>query len=144
MQILEYSPEAFEAASQTLGETGPIYMVNVVRYRATATYEQSSGLPPCTGREAYLQRYAPAFNQIAQGEDYSVFWIGSVQGVLAAPPEESWDDIVIVRYANFPTLRRILENAAYKTDVEPHRLAALEDWRFLLTLDAMSPITSPQ
>ncbi|HEF4728079.1 hypothetical protein QZN29_25450 [Burkholderia multivorans] len=108
-------------------------MINLVRYRAEADYGGKAELAACTGREAYFQRYAPAFNQVAAGEDYSVFWVGNVRGVLVGTPDEAWDDIVIVRYSNFATLRRILENPAYEKNAALHRRAALADWKFIVT-----------
>lgn len=139
MGMTEYSRAAFDAASEALGEQGPVYMINMVRYRAVADYEGGSDLPPCPGREAYFSRYAPAFAKVAEGEDYSVFWVGNVCGMLACPPGEAWDDIVIVRYSSLPALRRILESAAYETDAAPHRRAALADWRFIATTSPHVP-----
>lgn len=139
MATTEYSREAFETASRVLGEQGPIYMINMVRYRAEADYGDGSDVPPCSGREAYFHRYAPAFAKVAQGEDYSVFWVGNVRGMLTSSSDESWDDVVIVRYSSFPTLRRILEGAAYEAQAAPHRRAALADWRFIATTTPNMP-----
>ena len=133
MATVECTATALEAARNTVGEAEPVYMINMVRYWDQADYEGRLNLPACSGREAYFQRYAPAFNKIAQSEDYGVFWVGNVRDVLVAPEEERWDDIVIVRYSSFSALRRILENPAYERDAAPHRRAALADWRFILT-----------
>ena len=139
MITIEDNPAALEAAAHSLVDAGPIYMVNMVRYRPEATYPKGIELPPCSGREAYFQRYAPAFGQVAQGEDYSVFWIGNVRGVLVGTEGEAWDDIVIVRYASFATLRRILENPSYEKTAAPHRRAALADWKFIITTQPELP-----
>ncbi|MBJ9698483.1 DUF1330 domain-containing protein [Burkholderia cenocepacia] len=133
MSHTEYTRIALDAASQALGEDEPVYMVNLVRYRAEADYGASSGLPACSGREAYFQRYAPAFKQVASSEDYAVFWVGNVRGVLVGTDSEAWDDVVIVRYSSFMGLRRILESPAYERDAAPHRRAALADWKFIIT-----------
>ena len=133
MGTSEFTSTAFEAAGQTVGDSGPVYMVNMVRYRDQARYEGKSDLPVCSGREAYFQRYAPAFNKVAQGEDYGLFWVGNVQSVLVSREDERWDDIVIVRYSSFAAVRRILESRAYAVEAAPHRRAALADWRFILT-----------
>lgn len=134
MASIECTPAALEAAAHSLGGNEPVYMVNLVHYRDRAVYEGGVELPPCSGREAYFQRYAPAFNKVAQGEDYSLFWIGNIRGVLVGSEGgEAWDDIVIVRYSSFPALRRILESPSYETDAAPHRRAALADWKFIVT-----------
>jgi len=106
MGLVEYSPATLEAAGKTLDATGPVYMVNMVRFRDRADYRGESELPPCSGREAYFQRYAPAFNKVARDEDYGLFWVGNVRGVLVGAEGEHWDDIVIVRYSSFAALRR--------------------------------------
>ena len=139
MGTIEYNRAAFEKASQAVGDHGPVYMINMVRYRAEADYGGGSDLPPCSGREAYFHRYAPAFAKVAEGEDYSVFWVGNVRGMLTSSPDESWDDVVIVRYSSFPALRRILESEGYEAEAAPHRRAALADWRFMATTSPNMP-----
>jgi hypothetical protein len=114
-------------------------MVNMVRYREQAEYGGHSELPPCSGREAYFQRYAPAFNKVAEGEDYGLFWVGNVRDVLVGAPGETWDDIVIVRYVSFAALQRILTSSAYESQAAPHRRAALMDWRFIVTTQPSLP-----
>ena len=139
MGIVECSPAVLETAGKTLDAEGPVYMVNMVRYRDHASYRGKSEFPPCSGREAYFQRYAPAFNKVAQGEDYGLFWVGNVRGVLVGAEGENWDDIVIVRYSSFAALRRILESSAYEAEAAPHRRAALADWRFIVTTQPSPP-----
>jgi hypothetical protein len=80
MGIVECSPAILESAGKTLDAERPVYMVNMVRYRDHAAYRGKSEFPPCSGREAYFQRYAPAFNNVARGEDYGLFWVGNVRG----------------------------------------------------------------
>lgn len=133
MASIEYKTAAIEAAAEALTDAGAVYMVNMVRYRDQAAYETANDLPSCSGREAYFQRYAPAFNAVGRGEDFSVFWVGNVRGVLVGLDGEAWDDIVIVRYASFDVLRRILESPAYAEQAAPHRRAALADWKFVVT-----------
>ena len=123
MATVECTATALEAARNTVGEAEPVYMINMVRYRDQADYEGRLNLPACSGREAYFQRYAPAFNKIAQSEDYGVFWVGNVRDVLVAPEEERWDDIVIVRYSSFSALRRIGELRNWPTKVVNANLA---------------------
>jgi hypothetical protein len=133
MDAVDVPAFALEKAGASLGENEPVYMVNLVRYREKADYQERSPLPPCSGREAYLQRYAPAFRKVAEGEDYGVFWMGNVRALLVSENDEQWDDIVIVRYASFAALRRILESPAYETEAAPHRRAALAKWKFIVT-----------
>ncbi|MGE4481316.1 hypothetical protein [Acidocella sp.] len=64
---------------------------------------------------------------------HSRFYPHLYRGVLVGADGEAWDDIVVVRYASFEVLRRILESAAYAEQAAPHRRAALSDWKFLIT-----------
>ena len=132
MEDVEYTRAALDSAAKTLGD-GPVHMVNLVRYRDLADYRGKSELPPCTGRQAYFQRYAPAFKKVAEGVDYGVFWVGHVRAVLVGAEDERWHDIVIVRYSSFAALREILESPSYEEEAAPHRRAALADWRFIVT-----------
>ncbi len=81
----------------------------------------------------------PAFNRAAAGEDYSLFWVGNMRGVLVGHDPEAWDDIAIARYAGFGALRRILQSAAYEEHAAPHRRAALADWKFIVTTQPKLP-----
>jgi hypothetical protein len=139
MGSIEVTHAALEEAGKPLAEAGPVYMVNMVRYRDQADYHGKPELPPCSGREAYFQRYAPAFNQVAASEDYGLFWVGNVRNVLVGAEGEQWDDIVIVRYSSFAALRRILDSSAYEEQAAPHRRAALADWRFIVTTEPNLP-----
>ena len=68
MGSIEVTRAELEEAGKHLAEAGPVYMVNMVRYRDQADYQGKSKLPPCSGREAYFQRYAPAFNKVAAAQ----------------------------------------------------------------------------
>jgi uncharacterized protein (DUF1330 family) len=139
MGSIEVTRAALEEAGKHLTDAVPVYMVNMVRYREQADYHGTSELPPCSGREAYFQRYAPAFNKVAAGADYGLFWVGNVRSVPVGAEGEAWDDIVIVRYSSFAVLRRILDSSDYETHAAPHRRAALADWRFIVTTEPNLP-----
>lgn len=89
MTRMDYETAAVEAAAKELTKAAPVFMVNMVRYREEAAYEGAASFPPCSGREAYFQRYAPAFNAVGHGEDFSVFWVGNVRGVLVGEDGEA-------------------------------------------------------
>ena len=137
MTGLDVTPEGLDAASSALAGKGPVQMVNLLRYRATANYDAGVEHPPCSGREAYLQRYIPAFAKVAAavapGESFSVEWIGGVLATLVPPTGETWHAIAIVEYPSFEVLRRIIDSPEYRSEADPHRRAALEDWRFIAT-----------
>ena len=141
--IVDYTPEALAEANRTLAGLAPLYMVNLVRYRAQANYGAQDGFAPCSGREAYYQRYVPAFAsvvaKVTPGEKFTLAWLGKVEATLVAPAGESWDDIVIGEYSSFAALYRVTDSPEYKAEAAPHRHAALEDWRFIATTKSDAP-----
>nr|WP_281383550.1 DUF1330 domain-containing protein [Granulicella aggregans] len=109
-------------------------MLNLVRYNATALYQDGSSEVECSGREAYLQRYAPAFNQVAVAEGVTgikVLFLGQVMGLLVGPSNDQWDEMVMVEYPDFQAFRKVTESPQYETEATPHRRAALADWRLI-------------
>ncbi|SES43031.1 hypothetical protein SAMN03159406_04354 [Rhizobium sp. NFR03] len=126
-------------AEEQLPDGEPIFMLNLLRYRHEATYENGEDFAPCSGREAYFTRYIPAFAKATEGYGIEPFWIGKVGSLLIAPPDELWDDIAIVRYPDFVTFRRMADSVEYHRDAEPHRLAALADWRLIASTQIPIP-----
>ena len=142
MQITEINPDAVLVAAEALPKDGPVVMLNLVRYNEQAQYGDRPNEVPCSGQEAYLQRYAPAFSQIAAAEGVSgveVLYLGSVAASLAGPPEEQWDNIVLVKYPSLAAFRAITESAQYEAKAAPHRRAALADWRLIATAQVVLP-----
>ena len=102
-----------------------------------ADYGDRTNETPCSGREAYIQRYAPAFNQVAAAEGISgiqVIYPGPVVARIVGPTEEHWDEIVLVEYPSFAAFHTVVERPRDKSDADHHRKAALQDWRLLATV----------
>ena len=110
----------------------PITMLNLLKFRAQAQYPAGSGHAPCTGREAYDQRYAPvALKHLKEMGAQPVFMGRALVSVIA-PPDEQWDEVLLV---NYPTLQAFLTMIS-KPDYQAaaiHRTAALEDSRLVAT-----------
>ena len=143
LTTIDFSSDALAAAAQTLETAGPVCMVNLLRFRDRAEYDDHRDEPLQAGREVYYQRYAAAFRSVAQkvapGETFSIFMLGSVHATLVAPAGETWDAIVIVEYPSFEALRRIIGSREYEAEAAPHRRAALADWRFIATTKDAPP-----
>lgn len=110
-------------------------MLNLLRYRQEAFYQASTEAGACSGREAYYTRYVPAFRKLALSQGVLPKWLGSVGALLVGEDGEAWHDAAIVRYPDFTTFQRIVSSADYRRDAEPHRLAALADWRLIATTE---------
>lgn len=135
----ELATQALLAAASSIPAGIPIYMVNLLRYRYQADYGDSATAAPCSGREAYFQRYIPAFAKVTEGDGIKPFWVGRALAQLVAPPGEHWDDVAIVEYPSFAVFQRMIESPAYLAEAEPHRRAALADWRLIPTAKADMP-----
>ena len=116
---------------------GPIFMINLLRYRAQAEYPDGSKAEPCTGREAYARYAAVALQKVAEAGGRPV-WLAPVQVSLIAPEGETWDDAVLVEYPSRQAFLEMVSKPDYQA-VAVHRTAALEDSR----LFAVGPLVSP-
>ena len=69
-----------------------------------------------------------------------VLFLGAVQAGIVISPEEIWDEVALVEYPSLKAFRSIVESQDYHAEADPHRKAALEDWRLI----AMLKVTRPQ
>ncbi len=116
----------------------PVTMINLVAFFPEARYEDANQ-KPCSGMEAYIQRYAPAFNQVAAElgvAGIEVIYVGTVAQTILGPAEPEWDAVALVRYPNFSALRKVTESSLYLEKAEPHRKAALKAWEFIATFQS--------
>jgi hypothetical protein len=134
MNVIEIKPDDLLSAEKQIPADMPIVMLNLVTYHDSVRYSDTDH---CTGREAYLTRYAPAFNRAAASAGVTgieVVYLGRVAASIVPGRDRQWDEIVLVRYPNFAALRKVIESLLYKSDAEPHRKAALKDWQFVATV----------
>ena len=140
MPTTEMNAAAIDAAASALSSTdGPLFMLNLLRYNDQAAYPDDADFAPCPGREAYFDRYVPAFGKLAEGTGVKPFWIGKALAGIVAAADEHWDDVAIVEYPTFAAFRALVESDAYRTEADPHRAAALADWRLIATSRADLP-----
>jgi uncharacterized protein (DUF1330 family) len=136
MELSELTSAALDAASPVLG-TGPVTMVNLVRFRPEVDYPAGFDGARTDPRSGYFDGYAGAFRIVARDvgvHSVEVLFRGRVAAGLVTAPEDRWDEVVIVRYGSFEDFRNIVESPRYKTLAEPHRRAAVANWRLFATL----------
>ena len=66
-------------------------MLNLLRYKEQADHGDPTDAAPCSEREAYFQRYLPAFSKFASSEGVEgikVFYVGALAACLVAPSDE--------------------------------------------------------
>ncbi|WBL75894.1 hypothetical protein I3J27_22990 [Bradyrhizobium xenonodulans] len=137
--FVEIGEAALASAAAKYPGDQPIFMLNLLRYRDEALYRANAELPVCSGREAYYTRYVPAFRKLALRQGVVPTWLGSVGALLVGAEGEAWHDVAIVRYPDFATFQHIVSSADYRREAEPHRLAALADWRLIATTEVQVP-----
>ena len=134
MQMNELNKAALDEASRTVGD-GPVVMVNLLWFRDKPEYPPGfEGAKP-DARSAYYEGYVDAFRVVAQEVSVTpeVVYVGqNLSGVLAGP-DDDWEEIVLVRYQTFGDLRKMIESETYARIANPHRKAAIANWRFFVT-----------
>ena len=114
------------------GITGPVTMLNLLRFREVADYSDHPDLAPdepISGREAY-DRYARHTLPFLKGEGGDLQFLGAGGHCLIGPLDERWDLVMLVRHASLEAFMGMANNQEYLAGIG-HRVAALEDSRLL-------------
>ena len=119
------------------GVSGPVVMLNLLRFRAVADYSATPGLAPATpitGEAAYrlYMEHTLPFLENSGGE---VLFHGRGGGFLIGPSEERWDAALLVRQASVAAFLAFASDQEYLSGIG-HRTAALEDSRLLPLIEA--------
>jgi hypothetical protein len=114
------------------GLTGPLVMLNLLRFRPGADYSATPELAPAvpiTGAEAfdlYIEHTLPFLTE-SGGE---LLFLGEGGSFLIGPPDERWDQAMLVRQRSLGDFFAFASNQAYLQGLG-HRTAALADSRLL-------------
>jgi uncharacterized protein (DUF1330 family) len=114
------------AAFRSLERPGPIHMLNLVRLRERAVYEDGR---ESTGEAAY-RAYARESGKVFQRVGGKQFWLGKFELTLIGPTEERWDKVFIAEYPNAEAFSEMLRDPIYREAVK-HRQAAVLDSRLI-------------
>lgn len=125
------SPESIGAFIQR-GVTGPVTMLNLMRFRDVADYNAAPGTDPggaITGRSAYdeyLAATAPLFAQAGA----EVILRAQAGTFLVGPLDEHWDAALVIRFPSVGAFVTMTNGPQY-AQAAVHRSAALVDSRIL-------------
>ena len=114
------------------GITGPVVMLNLLRFREVADYSAAPHLAPETpisGAEAY-RRYIEHTLPHLEKSGGSLLFLGQGGNFLIGPTDERWDAAMLVRQSSVEAFMAFASNAEYLAGIG-HRLAAIEDSRIL-------------
>ena len=114
------------------GMTGPVAMLNLLRYRAIADYSATPQLAPAqpiSGEAAYrlyMEHTVPHLEK--SGGKLLFFGVGG--RFLIGPSDERWDAAMLVQQSSPAAFMAFSSNTEYLAGIG-HRTAALEDSRLL-------------
>lgn len=112
--------------------SGPVVMLNLLRFRALADYAETPELAPpvaISGKEAYqlyIKHTVPHLLQ-SGGE---ILFLGKGGAFLVGPENEQWDEVMLIKQNSIDDFMAFASNQEYLKGIG-HRTAALEDSRLL-------------
>lgn len=125
-------------AFKALPRDTPIEMLNLVKFKPTATYE--AGHPnqgkAMSGREAYSAYSRDSAEVFARVGGRQV-WVGRPEVVVTGPTNEAWDIAFIAAYPNAGAFLEMVTDPVYRQAVK-HRQAGVEDSR-LIRMEPLTP-----
>ena len=117
-------------------EVGPIYMVNLLRFRDKAAYPDGSDAE-LSGREAYA-RYSVAVTQLVTKHGGGIVFMGEVSRLMLGEVEDMWDQVAIAWYPSRQAMLDMMLSEAYQA-IHVHRDAGLAGQLNIETVNAMVP-----
>ncbi|HLZ85366.1 MAG TPA: DUF1330 domain-containing protein [Caulobacteraceae bacterium] len=118
---------------RALPDTGPVVMVNLVRFRAASADGDGSGW------DAYL-RYSQGFAALMKASGATILWAGKVEGAAFGDVGgRPWDFVVLVRYPSRRTFLEVLTSEAY-AQANRHRENGVEDHLILSGAETYSKL----
>ena len=115
-------PNPIQLAEFALGDDDPILMVNLLKFKDKAEYEDGRATN-LTGREAY-EIYVTETREHLANVGAELILGGDVNGLLLGEVEELWDAFGVARYPSRKAMIAMARNPAY-IESEKHRAAGL-------------------
>lgn len=119
------------AAFRGNDRAGPIHMLNLVRFKETATYEDGRKATGAQAYAAYGRDSYPIFSRLGG----RIVWRGHFELMLIGPTEEHWDECFIAEYPSVAAFVEMIRDPVYREAVK-HRQAAVSDSRLIRLMPA--------
>ena len=104
------------------GPDGPIYMVNLLKFKDKALYED--GRPTAlSGREAY-NIYGAAVSQLLKEFGGAAMFAADVERLMLGEVEELWDEVAIAMYHSRKAMLEMMQSPTMQ-EISTHRAAGL-------------------
>lgn len=119
------------ALFKSLPRDTPIHMLNLVRFKALATYPEGHPLAEAgwTGEQAYRE-YMRTIQPVLERAGGTMAWAGGFECVVTGPAEWPWDETFVMAYPNAAAFMGMVKDPDY-APVVVHRQAAVEDSRLV-------------
>lgn len=111
------------AALAAMGGEAPIVMVNLLKFRAEAQYDDPAE-PKISGFEAYM-RYGEPMRRIVEGAGGRFVFQAMVDALVIGSVESLWDIVAIVEYPSRAAFIQIATSPEVQ-EIGKHRQAGLE------------------
>lgn len=121
---VEPTPEQIQDFLASHEDGVPIYMLNLLKFKQTATYKDGETV---SGEVAY-RRYAKAFGDMLRDlniDGVETVFGGKVDRFLIGDGEGEWDAVAIVRYPDKKAMFEAVSNDTYRS-FHFHRRAGLQ------------------
>lgn len=119
--------EQFEAF-KALPRDKPVMMLNFLRFRDKAAYEDGREATGAEAYAAYGRESGPVFRRV--GGD--IIWRGEPELMLIGPKDKHWHMIFVARYPTAGAFLEMVTDPQYQIAVK-HRQAAVLDSRLIRT-----------
>lgn len=105
---------------------GPVQMLNLLRFRDTAAYDDGTVATGAEAYRAYARESGPIFTRLGGRQ----IWLGRPELTLIGPADELWDLAFIAEYPAVDAFVAMLRDPDYRKAVR-HRQAAVLDSRLI-------------
>ena len=113
-------------AFRAMDRAGPVHMLNLVRLRAQAAYDDGTVATGAEAYAAYGRESAPIFARVGG----RIAWRGAPELTLIGPEDEAWDIAFIAAYPSGAAFVEMVKDPGYQRAVR-HRQAAVATSRLL-------------
>ncbi|SOE18644.1 uncharacterized protein SAMN05877838_3579 [Hoeflea halophila] len=114
------------AEFRALDRSGPVHMLNLVRFREQADYEDGTVATGAEAYASYARESGPVFERLGGRQ----VWVGKPELMLIGPQSEAWDLAFIAEYPDKDAFVAMLRDPDYRKAVR-HRQAAVADSRLI-------------
>lgn len=116
------------------GPSGPIYMVNLLKFKDKAKYEDGRETQ-LSGAEAY-KLYGDAVSTLLPQYGGGALFFAHVERLMLGEVEDLWDEVAIAMYPSRQAMLEMMQCDEMK-DISQHRAAGLAGQLNIETVDAV-------